>query len=123
MDVDTEGQISELKQRHAEQVSQLELQLAERISELSSKLRSNVTGSANVQQQKAQQLPAADIAKLRAGTYKDRLYGFNETCWYMNRFFLGFQMYDLTATALVPSLRKFEHILHHTLHVRHLTLR
>lgn len=39
--------------------------LAERISELSSKLRSNVSTSAAVPAQKAQQLPAADIAKAR----------------------------------------------------------
>lgn len=39
--------------------------LAERISELSSKLRANVVSSSGVPQQKAQQLPAADLAKAR----------------------------------------------------------
>ena len=39
--------------------------LAERISELSSKLRANVVSSSGVPQQKAQALPAADLAKAR----------------------------------------------------------
>ena len=39
--------------------------LAERISELSSKLRANVVSSSGMPQQKAQALPAADLAKAR----------------------------------------------------------
>lgn len=53
------------------------------------------------------------ISAMAAGTYVDRLYRFHPFTWVMTRFFLGFQMYDLCATALVPSLRKAEHIFHH----------
>lgn len=55
------------------------------------------------------------VAALAAGTYLDRLYGFLPATWDLTRFFLGFQMYDLLATVLVPDLRKFEHCLHHVL--------
>jgi len=57
----------------------------------------------------------ATVAALGAGTYADRIYGNSAICWHMNRYFLGFQVYDLIATLFVPSLCKFEHILHHTL--------
>ena len=55
------------------------------------------------------------VAALTAGTYADRLYGFLPATWEMTQFFLGFQIYDLCATLLEPSLRKFEHLMHHGL--------
>lgn len=57
------------------------------------------------------------IAAMHTGTYIDRLYpaGDAESLpWKLSRFMLGFQVYDLAATALEPSLRKAEHIAHHS---------
>ena len=55
------------------------------------------------------------IATLHSGTYADRLYSFHPQAWMVTRFFIGFQMYDLCATMLVPELRKLEHCAHHVL--------
>ena len=57
----------------------------------------------------------AEIAAMTAGTYTDRLYGFHQATWEMNYYFLGFQMYDLLATILEPSLRNPVHGMHHGL--------
>jgi len=55
----------------------------------------------------------ADIARLGSGTYVDRMYGWTENGWGLLRFMIGFQLYDLLATAMVPSLRVAQHLLHH----------
>jgi len=54
------------------------------------------------------------VAAQHIATYAERLYGANDACFALNRFMLGFQVYDLLATALEPSLRKAEHLGHHT---------
>jgi len=53
------------------------------------------------------------VAKFAAGSYADRLYGWSSQCWDLLRFMIGFQLYDLLATTLEPSLRKAEHLAHH----------
>lgn len=54
-------------------------------------------------------------AMTASANYADRLYGFHATCWEMTRFFVGFQLYDLCVTLIVPSLWGPDHIAHHTL--------
>jgi len=56
----------------------------------------------------------ADIASMHVGSATDRLYGQQEGAWMLIRFMLGFQVYDLLATGLEASLRKLEHLAHHT---------
>jgi hypothetical protein len=53
-------------------------------------------------------------AAQHAGTYVDRIYGQLDGARTLCGFMLGFQIYDLLVTALVPGLRKAEHLLHHT---------
>ena len=48
------------------------------------------------------------------GTYVDRLYVQTDAGWSLCRFMIGFQLYDLLSTMLEPSLRKAEHLAHHT---------
>ena len=55
-----------------------------------------------------------EIALAHAGTFTDRLYAKTESGWLLCRFMIGFQLYDLLSTALEPSLRKAEHLAHHT---------
>ena len=43
-------------------------------------------------------------AAMHAGTYADRLYGFEPFCWDLVRYFLGFQVYDLCERFGVPCL-------------------
>ena len=50
---------------------------------------------------------------LARGTYADRLYSMHAEGFALTKFMLGFQLYDLMATALEPSLRKAEHLGHH----------
>ena len=47
-------------------------------------------------------------------SYAERIYLRSESAWVLVRFMIGFQMYDLLATALEPSLRKAEHLGHHS---------
>jgi hypothetical protein len=53
------------------------------------------------------------IAAAHASDYQARLYGANAGSWLLIRFMVAFSLYDLLATALVPDLRKAEHIAHH----------
>jgi len=55
-----------------------------------------------------------DIRSMHAGDYTGRLYMRHEGSWALTRFMVGFQMYDLMSTALEPSLRKAEHLAHHS---------
>lgn len=55
-----------------------------------------------------------EVATLHMGTYADRLYVHTDAGWSLCRFMIGFQLYDLLSTALEPSLRKAEHLAHHT---------
>lgn len=49
------------------------------------------------------------------GSYTNRLYQFHAASWNLNKFMVGFQLWDLFATALVPGLCRFQHVLHHVL--------
>lgn len=55
----------------------------------------------------------AQVAQMQMGSTIDRLYGYHESAWALIRFMIGFQIYDLVATGLEPSLRKLEHLAHH----------
>ena len=54
------------------------------------------------------------ISSMHAGSYVDRLYSLSQPAWELNRFMVGFQLYDLCSSALEPSLRKAEHLAHHS---------
>lgn len=56
----------------------------------------------------------AGIAAMDGATYVERLYGAHDASWSLCRFMIGFQIYDLLATGLEPSLRKAEHLAHHS---------
>ena len=47
----------------------------------------------------------AGIAAMDGATYVERLYGAHDASWSLCRFMIGFQIYDLLATGLEPSLR------------------
>ena len=55
-----------------------------------------------------------EAAAMHTGTYVDRLYGTCDDAFLLTRFMVGFQLYDLLATGLEPSLRKAEHLAHHS---------
>lgn len=48
-------------------------------------------------------------------TAHGRLYGANKECFSLTRFMFGMQVFDLMVTFIVPSMRKFEHLVHHGL--------
>ncbi len=56
----------------------------------------------------------AQLQQLAEADASERLYGLTDIGWELMRFMVGFQLFDLTVTALEKQLCKVEHLLHHS---------
>jgi hypothetical protein len=56
----------------------------------------------------------AEMQQLAHANASERLYNVVTIGWHLTRFMAGFQLYDLTVTALEKEVCKTEHLLHHS---------